>query len=75
MSTQLTYRGHSYNVPVAAMPIVKSQLRITTTYRGVRTTVQQYQFLVAKLENSNWRTMRFMGKRYIAASTPSFGLV
>lgn len=75
MITQLTYRGHSYNPPVAAMPVVKSELKITTTYRGVRTTVQQYQFQVAKLDNPNWRTMRFMGKRYVATATPAFGLV
>ncbi len=75
MSIQLTYRGHSYNAPVAAMPIVKSELKLTTTYRGVPTTVQQYQFQVAKPDHLNWRTMRFMGKRYVATATPTFGLV
>ena len=49
MNTQLTYRGHSYAVPVATMPIVESELKLTTRYRGVRITIQQYQLQVATL--------------------------
>lgn len=74
MNTQLTYRGCSYNAPVAAMPIVKSEIKITTTYRGAYTTVKQYQFQDAKPETPNWRTMRFMGKRYVSMPSPAFGL-
>ncbi|MGP1387428.1 MAG: DUF4278 domain-containing protein [Thainema sp.] len=74
MTTQLTYRDCSYNAPVAAMPLIKSELTITTTYRGVRTTVKQYQFQGAKFENPNWRTMRFMGKRYMTAATSALGI-
>ena len=63
---QLTYRGQAYQSSLAALPTIVAEQDIATTYRGVQTTTKQYEFKVAKLENPNWRTMRFMGKRYVA---------
>lgn len=51
-------------------PITKTRLR--RVYRGIPTTVKRYEFKVEKLENPNWRTMQFMGKRYAAAPSLSF---
>ncbi|MGP1387992.1 MAG: hypothetical protein ACTS2F_30935 [Thainema sp.] len=42
------------------------------TDRGILTTVKRYEFKVEKLENPNWRTRRFMGKRYAATHSLSF---
>ncbi len=69
---QLTYRGHAYQTTSAALPTIVAEQELLTTYRGIPTTVKRYEFKVEKLENPNWRTMRFMGKRYVAAPTLTF---
>ncbi len=61
---QLTYRGHAYQTSSVVLPTIVAEQELLTTYRGIPTTAKRYEFEVAKLENPNWRTMRFMGKHY-----------
>ena len=63
---QLTYRGHSYSSAAATLPTIVAEQTVGMTYRGISTTTTQYQFKATTLESPNWRTMRFMGKRYVA---------
>lgn len=65
----LTYRGCRYEPQSAPMPMVTSETEVAITYRGTPTTVKQYEFQTSKLENPNWRTMRFLGKVYLAKHT------
>lgn len=71
---QLTYRGQAYSISTIAQPVILSEQEIATTYRGVQTTTKQYQFQTNTLKNPNWRTMRFLGKRYLAKPTSILGL-
>ncbi len=64
---QLTYRGQTYQSSPVALPTIIAKQELLTTYRGIPTTVKRYEFKVEKLENPNWRTMRFRGKRYVVA--------
>ena len=65
----LTYRGCRYQPQSAPMPLISSETEVAITYRGVPTTLKQYQFQTSKLAKPNWRTMCFLGKAYIAEST------
>ncbi|MGP1385633.1 MAG: DUF4278 domain-containing protein [Thainema sp.] len=65
----LTYRGCRYQPQVAPLPMVKSETEVAIAYRGIPSTVKQYEFQTSKLTNPNWRTMRFLGKVYLAAPT------
>lgn len=65
----LTYRGCRYQPQAAPIPMITSETEVAVTYRGIQSTVKQYEFQTSKLENLNWRTMRFLGKVYIAKPT------
>ncbi|MGP1386075.1 MAG: DUF4278 domain-containing protein [Thainema sp.] len=70
---QLTYRGQAYQSSSVVLPTIIAEQDMSVTYRGVTTTAKRYEFKAATLDHPNWRTMRFMGKRYTAA--PSLSLV
>lgn len=65
----MTYRGCRYQPQAAPTPMVISETEVAITYRGVQSTVKQYTFQTSKPESPNWRTMRFLGKVYLAKST------
>lgn len=65
----LTYRGCRYQPQSAPLPLITSETEVAIAYRGVPTTLKQYTFQTSKLEKPNWRTMRFLGKVYIAEPT------
>lgn len=72
-TSQLIYRGCAYSIQAAATPLVKQEVQYVGKYRGVNVSLKQYDFETTKLENSSWRTMRFLGKAYLVKPNFVFG--
>ncbi len=75
MNVQLTYRGCSYQSELVALPLIRREIKLAGQYRGKATNLRVYEFQPTRPMHLNWRTMRFLGKFYLATPSLSFEAV